>query len=118
MNKVLMGLAAAVLLVIGGGYAWYNSEYGGHDYYLQVHEDGKKLTEETQDGGTWHGFSYDEKAYSKTGEEKDMEFTATHNLKHEAYLKLIWNQKKGVTSWEEVQKKDVPEKALDKVEQE
>ncbi|QPS71399.1 YxeA family protein [Lactococcus garvieae] len=115
MKKVLLGLVAVALLLIGGGYTWYHSQYGGQDYYIQIHKDGEKLTQKTQDGGTWHGFGYDEKAYSKTGQEKELKFTTVRNLRQEAYLKLIWNRKNGVISWEEVQKKDVPEKALNNI---
>ncbi|GFO51627.1 YxeA family protein [Lactococcus garvieae] len=114
MKKILLGLVALVV-IIGGGFTWYNSEYGGKDYYIQVNKDGKKLTEKTPNGNTWHGFGYNEKGFDQAGHEKDLEFTALHNLRHDAYLKLTWNHKNGVTSWEEVQKKDVPEKALDKI---
>ncbi|MCG4305425.1 YxeA family protein, partial [Enterococcus lactis] len=32
-----------------------------------------------------------------------------------AYLNITWNKKKGVTSYEEVEKKDVPKTALEKL---
>ncbi len=41
----------------------------------------------------------------KNGESKDISFTAGHNLRKEAYLKVTDNKTKGVTNWEEVQKK-------------
>lgn len=44
-----------------------------------------------------------------------MNFTGDHNLRLDAYLRLVYNDKKGVTSWEEVQKQDVPQKALNKI---
>jgi conserved hypothetical protein TIGR01655 len=114
MKKILLVLAALVL-VIGGGVTWYNSEYGGKDYYIQVKKDGKEFSEKTHNGKTWHAYGYNEKGVDKAGQEKDLEFTAQHNLRHDAYLKITWNHKNGVTSWEEVQKKDVPEKSLDKI---
>jgi len=36
-------------------------------------------------------------------------------LRKEAYLKITWNEKKGVTSYEEVQASDIPSKALDQL---
>lgn len=51
----------------------------------------------------------------KNGEAKDVSFTATHNLRKEAYLKVTDNKTKGVTNWEEVQKNDLPSKAKDKL---
>ena len=44
-----------------------------------------------------------------------MEFTGSHNLRHDAYLRLVYNDKKGVTSWEEVQKQDIPQKVQNKI---
>lgn len=35
-----------------------------------------------------------------------------HNLKHEAYLEVLYNKKKGVMSWEERQRNEVPKEAL------
>jgi len=89
--------------------------YGGTNYYVQIHNDGKKLEEKTQSGSVWHGYGYKEKAYNNAGQEKTLDFTATHNLRHEAYLKLTYNKQKGVTNWEEVKKTAIPKKALDKL---
>ncbi|MFK4900123.1 YxeA family protein [Lactococcus petauri] len=114
MKKILIGLVMMALLLIGGGYAWYNSEYGGTEYYVKIHEDGEKLTIKGS-GNPWHGFEYKKMGYTELGSERKLDFLTFHNLKHEAYLKVIYNDKKGVTSWEEVQQKDVPEKALSKI---
>ena len=53
--------------------------------------------------------------YNEKGEAKEMEFTGSHNLRHDAYLRLVYNDKKGVTSWEEVQKQDIPQKVQNKI---
>lgn len=74
----------------------------------------EKLEEKTQSGSVWHGYGYKEKVYNNAGQEKTLDFTATHNLRHEAYLKLTYNKQKGVTNWEEV-KKLQSQKALDKL---
>ncbi|MBS4459873.1 YxeA family protein [Lactococcus petauri] len=115
MKKILVTLIAGALLIIGGGYTWYNYEYGGQEYYVQIHIDGDKISSKTTDGGTWQGFNYKQKGYADSGKEKDLEFTSIHNLKHDAYLKVTYNNKNGVTKWEEVQRKDVPQKALNNI---
>lgn len=115
MKKILIGLVMIALLLVGGGYAWYNSEYGGTEYYLQIKNDGKVVTGDKTYGGKWKDYEYKILGYTKNGQEKTLEFMGGHNLKHGAYLKVINNKKNGVTSWEEVQKKEVPEKALSKI---
>ena len=97
MKKILIGLVALVFIIGGSAFAWYKINYGGTNYYVQIHNDGKKLEEKTQSGSVWHGYGYKEKAYN------------------EAYLKLTYNKQKGVTNWEEVKKTAIPKKALDKL---
>lgn len=55
--------------------------------------------------------------YTKEGKEKELDFNGqlTRPLRKGAYLKITWNKKKGVTSYEEVEKKDVPKTALEKL---
>ena len=50
-------------------------------------------------------------------ETKELDFNANKDrpLRREAFLKVTWNKKKGVTSYEEVQQKDLPKKAADKL---
>ena len=50
--------------------------------------------------------------YASDGKEKEVEFMSHHNLKHEAYLEVLYNKKKGVMSWEERQRNEVPKEAL------
>lgn len=55
--------------------------------------------------------------YTKEGKEKELDFKGqlTRPLRKGAYLKITWNKNKGVTSYEEVEKKDVPKTALEKL---
>lgn len=114
MKKVIVGFFIAVI-VIGAGYTVYQMNYGTQDYYTQVNQDGKKTTGKTKTGLVWSNYEYKQKSYAKNGDEKEMTFTATHNLKHEAYLKIEYNKNKGVMKWSEIQKKEIPEKALDNI---
>lgn len=82
--------------------------YGGTSCYVQINNDGKKTIEKGHENNVWHGFSYKEKVHEKSGKEKVLEFTSTHNLRKQAYLKLTYNKGKGVTNWEEIKKSEVP----------
>ncbi|RZI48956.1 YxeA family protein [Lactococcus kimchii] len=115
MKKILIGLAALILILAGAGTYWYHLKYGGESYYMQVMKDGKKSLTKDDAGKDYTYYDYKEKVYQKAGKEKEVEFTADHNLRKTAYLKLTVNIKKGVTSWEEVKKSEVPEKALTKI---
>lgn len=66
-------------------------------------------------GKKFKEYDYDIKSYQKDGKEKRVTFMADHNLRKEAYLKLTVNSVKGVTSWEEVKKSEVPKEALKKL---
>ncbi|EKF50884.1 YxeA family protein [Lactococcus garvieae] len=105
MKKILLILAAALVL-IGGGYSWYHASYGGTSYYVKIREDGgQQLTR----------YNYKMDGLDSKGKKKELEFMSHHNLRHEAYLKVLNNNKKGVISWEEVQRNDIPEKVLSKI---
>ena len=112
MKKILFGLVALLLILIGGSFAWYKVTYGGATYYVQIKEDGKAKEEVLSNGEHIKRYDYSLEAFDTNGNEKTIKFDADHNLRHEAYLKLTYNKVKGVTNWEEVQKNKVPTKAL------
>ena len=113
MKKILAGLIAFLLITGATTYSWYKISYAGTSCYVQINNDGKKTIEKGHENNVWHGFSYKEKVHEKSGKEKVLEFTSTHNLRKQAYLKLTYNKGKGVTNWEEIKKSEVPKKALD-----
>ena len=114
MKKILFGIIALILVVGGAGFAWYKVSYGGGTYYVQITKDGKEQ-QDTANGQKYTRYSYQMNSYKKDGKEKEVEFTADHNLRKEAYLELTVNSVKGVTSWEEVKKAEVPKEALKKI---
>lgn len=79
-------------------------------YYVQVIGDGKEVNEKNN-----RYYEYKLSGFDKDGTEKTMEFTAYKNLRKEAFLRVYYADKKGVTSWEEIQPKDIPEKAKEKL---
>lgn len=115
MKKVLIGIIVLIVVIIGGVFVWYKMSYGGTSYYTQITLDGKKVQKTFDNGTKFDEWEYSQSAYDANGNEKKIDFSADHNLRKEAYLKLTYNDKKGVTSWEEVQQKDIPEKAQGKL---
>lgn len=115
MKKLLIVLLAILALIGVGGYTWYRSAYGGTNYYVKITEDGKKSVETASDGTKISFWNYELNGVDKSGKTKSLKFSGDHNLKRGAYLNLTYNEKKGVTSWEEVQKAKVPEKALEQI---
>ena len=55
MKKVLVGIMALVLIVVGGGYAWYHTAYGGDSYYVHIQEDGVAKKKKTIQGKNLRG---------------------------------------------------------------
>ena len=108
----MFSLVALILIVIGGGFAFYKATYGGASYYVQITEDGKEKEVSLANGTSVKRYDYSIEAFDSKGQEKVIKFDTDHNLRHEAYLKMTYNKTKGVTSWEEVEQAKVPEKAL------
>ncbi|PEF42801.1 YxeA family protein [Bacillus wiedmannii] len=80
-------------------------------YYVQVTNDGQE-----EESRTSHkNYKYTLSGFNEEGKEKNMEFNADKHLRKEAFLCVYYDDKKGVTSWEEVQSKDIPEKAKQKL---
>lgn len=61
---------------------------------------------------SFHIFEYQDVSFTKDGKEKNIEFTSNKILCHGAYIKLIYNYRKGVTSWEAINKSGMQPKAL------
>lgn len=117
MKKLLIGLVLTVVLIFGGLKIADTVVMGGTDYYVQITNDGTKNLEQDNSGNTITRYSYQLTGFDKEGNQKVLDFSAFKDrpLKRDAYLKLTWNQKKGVTSYEEVQKNDLPQKAAAKL---
>ncbi|TYC47763.1 YxeA family protein [Weissella muntiaci] len=113
MKKIIFWIIAFITIIGVAGFTFYKVNYGGTDYYVQILKDGKKSNETDDSGKTFHMYEYEEKAFDDRGESKNIKFNADHNLKHNAYLKVTYNKKKGVTNWEKVEKSKIPQKALE-----
>ena len=68
MKKVLVGIVALVLIVVGGGYAWYHTAYGGDSYYVHIQEDGVAKKEKDDSVQEFTRYYYTLTGYDEKGE--------------------------------------------------
>lgn len=111
--KYLIG--AVLLMAVFGTYKIIEANVmGGESYYVQITTDGEKLDEKDDNGESYVDYRYQLTGYDEAGHERLLDFKANRArpLRKEAYLKVVYNPKKGVvTQWEEVKKDEVPQKA-------
>ncbi|WP_125706351.1 YxeA family protein [Lacticaseibacillus daqingensis] len=114
MKKLLIGLVITVVVVFGGLKLYRVMNYGGTSYYTRITTDGQKVTQRADDGVVWRDYRYVQAGYDENGKAKQLNFTGnkTRPLRRGAYLKVVYNQKKGVTGWTAVPASEVPAKAL------
>jgi uncharacterized protein (TIGR01655 family) len=114
MKKLLIGLVVLVVVVFGGLKLYSVLNYGGTTYYTKVTTPGKKITQHDQQGNAYVDYQYQLAGYDDEGHKQILTFNAnkTRPLKQNAYLKLTYNDKKGVTRWTAIKKSAVPQQAL------
>ncbi|MGX4686565.1 YxeA family protein [Vagococcus sp. JNUCC 83] len=108
---------SAIILIafIGTPMYLYHKYQGGTYYYAKITQNPISTNDATDNSGIKQGsiYTYDLPSFDKEGKEKNIEFDVYKDkpLKENAYLKIKVNDIKGVLSWEEVQKSDLPTKA-------
>ncbi|MDT2669669.1 YxeA family protein [Enterococcus dongliensis] len=117
MKKFLIGFISLVVIVIIGVQVAQKVVSSGDNYYVQITTDGQRVESKDDNGNSYVDYKYTLQGYDNNGKAKKLTFNATKDrpLRKEAFLKVTWNNKKGVTSYEEVAQKDVPDKALEKL---
>lgn len=117
MKKLLIGLLVFIVVVLAGVKIADYVVMGGEEYYVQITTDGTKTVSKSDSGQETVNYRYILPGYTKEGKEKELDFKGqlTRPLRKGAYLKITWNKNKGVTSYEDVEKKDVPKTALEKL---
>ncbi|WP_439740722.1 YxeA family protein [Bacillus pseudomycoides] len=88
---------------------------GKDEYYVQITTDGTEKNEKADNGQPHKSFEYKLPTFDEDGKEKEMKFTAVKNLRKEAFLRVFYSDKKGVTAWEEVKKDELPAKVKEKL---
>lgn len=112
MNKNIIFAIVAILLVLGSVVLIQNvnlNRIGTDKYYTQITKDGEKFDEAVEGGGSYERYAYELRAYDKSGEARDLEFTSGKNLRKEAYLILYFKDDR-VKSYEEVRFENLPKK--------
>lgn len=112
-NKV--GIVAAVIaLVIGflGFSSWFLLGKDSGYYYVQI--DNSKIEEgDSRDGVVdlrgGMDYYYTLPAYDENGRERSITFGASRQLREGAYLRLTVKPIRGVTEWNEVEYKEMPQ---------
>jgi len=88
---------------------------GTDKYYVHITGNREEDTSKFDDGEEYSVFKYELAGFDEDGQEKTMEFTADKNLRIGAFLRLFYSENKGVKSWEEVDKDDIPAKAKEQL---
>lgn len=119
MIKKLIALLIVLGIFLGGSFIAYDYFYGGATYYTKITTNGEKEVDSADNDMDVSIYVYDQNAYNAQGEEKAVTLREARErpLKMDAYLKLKVNSRKGVISWEEVTASQVPDKALDQLDQ-
>lgn len=88
---------------------------GKTNVYIEVIEP-TEVTEDVLSGGeVMKRYVYEQVAYDEKAEEVKIHFTAHKELRQGAYLRMYLNKKDEVTSYEEIQLQDVPQKVQEKI---
>ncbi|MGM0175513.1 YxeA family protein [Enterococcus sp. DIV0800] len=117
MKKILIGLVSLIVIGFVGLQIADKVMSSGDAYYVQITNDGEKYNGEDSNGNPYVDYKYALPGYDEEGHEKKLDFNASKDrpLRREAFLKVTWNKNKGVTSYEEVQQKQLPKKAAEKL---
>ncbi|MFR1820294.1 MAG: YxeA family protein [Lactococcus petauri] len=111
MKKLLL-IVILGILISTGGVVWYIANYSNKSYYVQIHNNGEIERDDIKRNSLLGFYKYNVEGFDAEGVEQRLVFTADHNLRIEAYLKVKRNAKRGVISWEEVKRESIPKKAL------
>ncbi|MBM7542808.1 YxeA family protein [Amphibacillus cookii] len=118
MKKVTGIIISVFILFISGVIILATVDFNrlGKDHlYVQVDEP-MQIDETTLDSGQIvQTFWYESPAYDDEGETTNVEFSATRELREDAYLMLYVRNENEVTSYDEVDWGDIPSAAQEKL---
>lgn len=113
MKKFLLTITILFVVCAGGLYALMSIDFNRMNadyYYVQINEQPKEEKMKLSNGEVDTRYAYTLDAYDEDGRKEVYEFSADKALRENAYLKL-YVKEKGVSSYDEVKLKDIPEKA-------
>ncbi|WP_410985230.1 YxeA family protein [Bacillus cereus] len=88
---------------------------GKDTYYVQITTDAKIESGVSKEGNKYKEYNYELQGFDEKGNEKTVEFNGFKELRKEAFLRVYYSDKKGVTAWEEVKKDELPAKVKEKL---
>lgn len=111
---VLLG----ILVVAGAGTFYYFTSKT--PYYTQIVTTGERvISHDTNTKEEFVQYTYQQEGYDEEGTLRELDFMTHPDLgrpfREGAYLKVDVNRWKGELGYEEVQKEEIPQKALDKL---
>ncbi|MDZ5609111.1 YxeA family protein [Bacillus pseudomycoides] len=114
---VLLGLLMTALVGSDWNLAEMKQKLGKDKMYVHIMENGKEY--EVEKGNpAWKRYEYNVMAYDKDGNKTSIKFDANKNLKLNAFLRVyVFDEPnsegyKGISTYEEVQRNEIPKKAL------
>ncbi len=111
-KRIMVGITVVVIVV---GFIcfcmWFLSGTDSTYYYTQI--DNSKIEQVDSRGGVIDlkggmSYSYTLSAYNENGDEKDITFGASRELKEGAFIRLTVMPVRGVLEWSEVQYNELP----------
>ena len=118
MKKFLLSIVVFFIVLAGAGYAVLSidwNRFNKEHYYVQI--SGTPNVEEFVDskGAVYKSYWYTLPAYNEDGEMKELNFSAAKELRADAYLKIYVKKGNVVTSYDEVNEADIPQKAKEQL---
>lgn len=108
MKKYMLVLMVALIGLLAGCNV---QTIGADEYFVQIMGDGEEFGEDDR-----VRYAYDLIGYNEDGNALNLVFTANKNLRHDAFLKIYYKEKKEeVILYEEVAESEVPEAALEQL---
>lgn len=111
MKKVFITLSLLIVIVIAGLIVLSTVDFnraGKENVFVQVIGKGEEETFTSSDGAVYKSYWYTLPAYNEQGEQIEVKFSATKELKLGAYLKLYVKEGNEVTSYDEVSHSELP----------
>lgn len=100
------GLIASFLIIVvaTAGYYTYDNYHRTEEYYTKVVTEGKPITLKKEGSQSFNRYRYQLESYKTPNISKNIEIDSVGNrpFKKDAYLKVTFSQKEGVTSLEEI----------------
>ena len=109
--KITIGVVAVLLIGLVGFCAWFLSGSGSTEYYAQI--DNTKVEQVDSNGGVINfkgglPYSYTLLSYDENGNENEITFGTSRELREGAFIRLTVMPARGVLDWSEVQYDELP----------